>query len=168
MDREADAAKHEAALNKAIAARTELAEERRAHLATLTDGISPDPPQAHLVRRHQPYVEAQERRKRFLKVWAAVSTPLLLGSIIVVLLASPLTFLATIAALVLLFSGVEAIARRRLLSFLASTVLLLATVALVVGVTLLFLKHWRIAFALVIGLAAVSLLIANLRDLRRR
>ncbi|MBV8998152.1 MAG: hypothetical protein JO304_03770 [Solirubrobacterales bacterium] len=166
--REAEVATREAALNQKIATRTDLAEERRAHLATLAQPTPPETPQAHLRRAHLPYVEAQERRTRFLRLWAAVSTPLLLGSIIVVLLASPLAFIATIAALILLFAGVEAIARRRLLSFVASILLLLATVALVVGIVLLLLKHWRTAVAIIVGIAAVTLLIGNVQDLRRR
>jgi hypothetical protein len=166
--REAEVAEHEAALNQKLATRAELAEERRAHLATLAEPVPAEAPQAHLKRAHQPYVRAQERRTRFLALWATVSTPLLLGSIIVVLLVSPLAFITTIGALILLFAGVEAIARRRLLSFLASTVLLLATAALVVGLILLFLKHWRTAISVVVGIAALALLAGNLQDLRRR
>jgi hypothetical protein len=168
QSRAAEATEQEGSLNQTIATRAELAEERRVHLATLAHPITPEAPQAHITRSHQPYVEAQERRRRFLKLWAAVSTPLLLASIIVVLLGSPLAFLTTIAVLCLLFSGVEAIARRRLLSFLASTILLLATVALVVGFVLLLAKHWRTALALLVGIASVGLLIGNLQDLRRR
>jgi hypothetical protein len=45
--------------------------------------------------------------------------------------------------------------------------LLAATIALVVGFTLLLLKHWRTALSLLVGAAAVALLAGNLRDLRR-
>ena len=110
----------------------------------------------------------QERRTRFLKIWAAISTPMLLASVIVVLVISPLAFLTTIAALFLIFSGVEAIARRRLLSFLASIALLLAVIALLVGLTLLLLNHWRTAVAVLVGIAALTLLAANFQELRRR
>ena len=91
----------------------------------------------------------------------------MLGSIIVVLVASPLTSIATIAVLVGLFASVEAIARRRLLSLVASTLLLLAAIVLVAGLIVLFLRHWRIALSIVLGLAAVTLLVGNIRDLRR-
>lgn len=166
--REAEVATREAALNEKIAARADLAEERRAHQATLSQPTSPEAPQGHLRRAHRPYVEAQERRTRFLQLWAAISTPLLLGAIIVVLLASPLAFLATVAALILLFAGVEAIARRRLLSFVASILILLATIAVVAGIVLLLLNHWRTAVAIIVGIAALTLLIGNVQDLRRR
>jgi energy-coupling factor transporter transmembrane protein EcfT len=55
----------------------------------------------------------------------------------VVLVASPLAWITTIAVLAAAFAGVEAIARRRLLSFLASMLLLAGTIALIVGFTLL-------------------------------
>jgi hypothetical protein len=166
--RAAEVVKREAELNQTIARRTALAEERRAHLATIANPPPPEPPQAHIRRSHRPHTEEQERRTRFLKVWAALSTPLLLASVIVVLLISPLAFVVTVAALFLIFSGVEAIARRRLLSFLASTTLLLVGLAVVVGLILLFLKHWRTAIAILVGVAAVALLAANLQELRRR
>ncbi len=165
--RQVEIAEREAALNQTIAMRTSLAEERGAHLATLSGPIAPEPPQAHIRRPHQPHLEEQQRRTRFLKLWAAVSTPLLLGSIIVVLVASPLASITTIAVLAAAFAGVEAIARRRLLSFLASMLLLAGAIALIVGFTLLFLKHWRTAISLLVGAAALALLLGNLRDLRR-
>jgi hypothetical protein len=166
--REVELAEREAALNHAISARTNLAEERRAHLDTLSRPIPPEPPQAHIRRRHLPQLEQQERRTRFLRLWAAVSTPLLLGSFIVLLIGSPLAWSIEVAVLVSLFIGVEAIARRRFLSFLASMILLAGTLALTVGLVLLFLKHWRTAMALLVGAAALGLLFANLRDARRR
>jgi hypothetical protein len=165
--RMAEVAERESELGRAIAARTSLAEERRAHLETLSHGIPPESPQAHIRREHKPYVQAQERRTRFLKFWAALSTPLLLGSIIVVLVASPLAFLTTIAVLIVLFAGVEAVARRRLLSFVASVLLLTAAAALIVGFILLLLNHWRTAVSVLVGAAALLLLVGNLRDLRR-
>jgi hypothetical protein len=165
--RQDEVAKREAALNQTIAARTALAEERRAHLATLSQPIPPEPPQAHIRRRHQPHIEEQYRRTRFLRLWAALSTPLLLGSIIVVVAASPLAWITTIAALAVAFAGVEAVARRRLLSFLASLVLLVGAIALIVGFVILLLKHWRTAISLLVGASALALLFGNLRAIRR-
>ncbi len=166
--REEEVVKREAALTQTIAERTALAEERSAHLATLAGEIEPEPSQAHIRRQHRPHVETQERRTRFLKVWAAISTPLLLASLILVLVATPLAFVSTLVVLFLLFTAVEAIARRRLLSFLASTLLLLAAVAAVVGLVLLTISHWRTGLSVLIGAAALTLLVANLQDLRRR
>jgi hypothetical protein len=166
-EREAKVARCETELNQRIAARTTLAEERRVHVDTLSRPRAPDAPQAHLTRRHLPHVQEQERRTRFLRFWASISAPLVLGSIIVVLVASPLTSIATIGVLVALFASVEAIARRRLLSLVASTVLLVVAIVLVAGLIVLFLRHWRIALSIVLGMAAVTLLVGNIRDLRR-
>lgn len=165
--RMAEVAERERQLSETIAKRTALSEERRTHLATLSRPIPAEPPQAHITRPHTPYLQEQERRTRFLKLWAAVSTPLLLGSIIVVLLASPLAWITTLAVLIVAFAGLEAIARRRLLSFVASVLLLTATAALIVGLTLLFLKHWRTAISVLVGAAALVLLFGNLEELRR-
>lgn len=88
---------------------------------------------------------------------------MLLSSIIAVLIASPLAWIIATSILACVSIGVEAIARRRFLPFLASTVLLLCTVALGVGVLRLFLSHWRIAASLLIGVAALALLIANVK-----
>jgi hypothetical protein len=156
----------EAALNQTIAMHTRLVEERRAHVATLSRPIPLEPPQAHIKRAHRPHLEHQQRRTRFLTLWAAVSTPLLLGSTIGLLIGSPLTWILELAVLACLFIGVEAIARRRFISFVASTLLLAFTFALGVGFILLLLKHWRTATALLVGLAALALLFGNLRDAR--
>jgi hypothetical protein len=166
--REVELAEREAALNQTIAERTSLAEERRAHVATLSRPIPPEPPRAHIKRPHEPYLEQQERRTRFLKLWAAISTPLLLASIIVVLVGSFVAWIVDIAILVSVFIGVEAIARRNFLSFLASTALLVATLALGVGLVVLFLNYWRIGISVVVGAAALALIFGNLRDVRRR
>jgi hypothetical protein len=157
----------EGALNDTIALRTRLAEERAAHRATLAAGLPPEPPQAHVRRPHRPHVDEQQRRTRFLKLWAALSAPLLLGCVIVALLASPLATISTVAVLVAAFSAVEAMARRRLLSFVGSLLSLIVTIALIVGFVALLIKHWRIAVSLLIGAAALALLLGNLRDLRR-
>ena len=166
--RQAELAEREATLNQTIAARTSLAEERRAHLDTLQRPMPPEAPQAHITRPHQPHLEQQERRTRFLTLWAAVSTPLLLASLVVLLLGSPLVRIVEIAVLVAVFIGVEAIARRRFVSFLGSIILLAAVLALGVGFVLLVLNHWRTATALLVGAAAVALLFGNLRDARHR
>lgn len=151
------------ALNEQIATRTRLAEELRTHLDTGTRRLPVEPPQLHIRRQHGPRGEEQQRRTRFLRLWAVVSTPLLLVTIIVILIAQPL---AWIGAAVLLegFMGLEAIARRRFLSFLASTLLLVGAIVAIGGFVLLFRHHWRIALSVILGIAALALLIGNLSD----
>jgi hypothetical protein len=155
-------AKGERALNQAIATRAGLAEERQAHLATLSRPIPPESPQAHLSKPARPHRPDQERRTRFLALWAVVSIPLLLSSIAVALTASSLALVTTILVFAAVFMGMEAIARRRFVSFLANLFLFGGAVALVVVLVFLFLEHWRIAVSVLIGVAALVLLLGNL------
>jgi hypothetical protein len=102
-----------------------------------------------------------EVRPLLLKLWARVSVPALLGCIVVALLAPPLALVTTIAVFSAAFMGVEALARRRFVSFVVNLFLLLAALALLAVVVVLFLDHWRVAISVVIGLAALVLLIGN-------
>lgn len=159
--RRAQHAERELALDQAIATRAGLAEERQAHLATLSRPI-PESPQAHLRNPSRPHRPEQERRTRFLELWAVVSIPLLLSSIAVALTASPLALVTTILIFAATFAGVEAIARRRFVAFLVNLGLLVGTLALSAVLVLLFLEHWRIAVSVLIGVAALMLLLGNL------
>ena len=158
-------AEDERQLNQTIAERTSLTEELRIHRDTLSQPLPALSPQAHITKRHGPRTEAQQRRTRILRAWAALSTPLLLALVPVVLLAQPLTWLTTIIAAALLFIGMEAFARRRFLSFVASTLLLAATFVVVVLFVRLGHQYWRYALATVFGIAALAVLIGNLGDL---
>ena len=88
--RQAEVAEREAELNRTIALRTSLAEERRAHLATLAGPIPPEPPRPTSERPTDRAARNRSDARGSSSTWAAVSTPLLLGSVIVVLVASPL------------------------------------------------------------------------------
>ena len=78
------------------------------------------------------------------------------------LTASPLALVTTILIFVAIFTGVEAIARRRSVSFLVSVLRLVGAVVLFVVLAFLFLDHWRIAVSVLIGVAALVLLLGNL------
>jgi hypothetical protein len=107
------------------------------------------------------------RRPRFLRVWAAVSTPLLVLTIVVLLTAPPLAFFTSVAVFGGLFLGVEAAARGRLVSFLVGLVLTAVTVAVVVTLVLGLLRNWQVVLAVLLTLAAVVLFAVNVRELRR-
>jgi hypothetical protein len=158
----AELTEREAALNETIEARTRLAEERQAHLGGLRRPPAPEPPQAHISNPHQPLREDQDTRARLLKLWARVSIPLLFGCIVVALTASPLALATTLVVIGVLFMSVEAIARRRLVPFLLRLFLLAGSLALSVALALLFVAHWRIAISVLIGAAALVLLVGNL------
>jgi hypothetical protein len=164
--RRSEMADLEVKLDLVIADRTRLAEELRTHHETIDCPFASEHPQAHIKTPHAPHTAEQQRRIRFLRFWAAISTPLLLAMVPVILLARPLTWITTIAAATVLFLGVEAFARRRFLSFLASVLLLLTIAAVVVIFAELFQQHWRIAVSVVFAAAALALLAGNLGDLR--
>lgn len=153
-------------LDERIAARAQLAEELHAHRDTVRRPLPQESPQAHIKTPHGPRSEEQRRRMRFLHVWAAVSTPLLLALVPVVLLARPLAWVTTIAAAGLMFVGIEAFARRRFLSFMASVLLLAAIVVAAVAIVRLGHQYWKYVLAAVFGVAALALLIGNVGDLR--
>ncbi|MCL2770553.1 MAG: hypothetical protein FWD42_10690, partial [Solirubrobacterales bacterium] len=166
--RRVELVEREASLNERIVARTRLAEERASHLDTLSRGLAPEPPQAHIAKPHGPRSVEQRRRASFLRLWAAVSTPLLLASPIIVLLASPLAWIPTIGVLAVMFLGVEAFARHSFLSFLASVLMLAGVAAVVVAIVFLLSNYWQIAVSAILGAAALALLIGNLTDFRHR
>jgi hypothetical protein len=158
----AEVAERERALNQRIADRTRLAEERRAHLATLSRPPTQEPPQAHINKLQVPLSERHDARAWILKLWAKFSIPLLLGCIVLALLAPPLALVTTLAVIAAVFTGVEALAHRRLLAVLVNLFLLVLALVLLAALVLLFLEHWRWAISIVIGLAALVLLVGNL------
>jgi hypothetical protein len=165
LSRRAEIVERESALNETIAARTQLAEELRNH--SVAGGRLPAlPPRAHITAAHDPRSTEQERRTRFLRLWSVISTPLLLAAVIIVLVARPLAWVTTIVVLAALFIGVEAFARRRFLSFLGSSLIIVGIVVVLGGLLAVFRQHWQIVLSVPIGVAALALLIGNLGDLR--
>ena len=142
--RQAEVGEKEASLNGAIAAYTRLAEERRIHLDTISRPLPRELPQAHLTKVHGPRVEEQERRTRLLRFWSVISTPLLLVALIAILNSRSLASLTAIGNLILLFIAVEAFARRRLVSFIASFLMVISVVVVVLILGLLLKQNWQL------------------------
>lgn len=163
--RRAESAELESELKREIADRSRMSEELRAHLDTLDNPPQPPAPQAHLPSRPLPRGDEQRQRVRVLRVWATISTPLLLAAVPVILLARPLAWVTTLVVLFVLFVGIEAFARRRLLSFLASSLMVLVAIAVLVTIVELAQSHWRLAISVIFAAAAVVVLAGNLADL---
>jgi hypothetical protein len=138
-------------------------EAHRDHLAH----PAPEAADAHLRGVTPAAPRGTVRRPRFLKVWAAVSTPLLVLTIVVLLTAPPLAFFTSVAVFAGLFLGVEAAARGRLLAFLAGVVLTAVTVAALVALVVGLLRNWHVVLVVLLTLAGVVLFAVNLRELRR-
>ena len=134
----------------------------REHLDRPPRPLAPD---AHL--RPSPAAADHRKRPRMLRVWGALSTPLLVGTIVVLLLGPPLAFLSSLVLFVVLFLGIEAAARARLLSFLVGLALTALTLALAAVLVTGLLQNWRVVLAALLGLVALVLLVVNVRELRR-
>ncbi len=162
-------ARRERELAAAAVERSRLAEElaaHREHLVTPRPAAAAD---AHLRRPASATgaTAVSRERRRVLRVWATVSTPLLVLTIVVLLLGPPLAFLTSLVVFVVAFLAVEAIARGRLAVFLggllSTAVAVVVVVALVTGLP----RNWQLVLAVLLGAAALILLVVNVRELRR-
>ncbi|MDS1269160.1 hypothetical protein RIF23_02490 [Lipingzhangella sp. LS1_29] len=151
-----------------------LADERGAHQRALERGDPiVDPPTAHLRAPHVPYASGQHRQTRFLHVWAALSTPLLiiaLGALLIYPGPQQLatgTAVSTAIGVVVLFAAFDAWARRKLRSFLAVLAVLGVVSGVLAGLIWAFLWNWQISIMVPIAAAVLVLLVVNVRDLLR-
>ncbi len=162
--RRGELARRERELAAACATRAEVADELAVHRERLA---GPARPAGDASLRPSAPAARPPGRPRMLRVWAALSTPLLVLTVVVLLLGPPLAFLTSLVLVVLLFFGVEATARGRLLRFVVGLVLLGLTVAVVAGVVIGLVQNWRIVLAVLLSLLALVLVIVNVRELRR-
>jgi hypothetical protein len=166
--RAAELAEEERSVAGLVARRGELRVERDVHVGALQQPIPPEPPQSHLRHKHEPYVPGERVRERFLAVWSTLSAPLMLASVVALLFLPLSPLLLVIPAAILLFLSIEAFARKRLLAFLRTVLVMAVVLVLLYLVGRWFLEYWRIGLAVVVGGTALVLLLSSLRDLWRR
>jgi hypothetical protein len=151
-----------------IRERTDLAEERAVHQRVLITGLPPQLPQAHIKNQHRPY-GPDGGHGALLQIWAAVSVPLLLLSVItVLLLPEPLGKIPILLGILVIFGTLEAIARRRLMTTALSVAIIVVGGAVALDVLRWAAEHARVGFLLTMAAAAVLLLLVNVRDFFRR
>lgn len=146
------------------------ADERDTHLRALDSAVPLVPtPTGHLKAPHMPYASGEQQTTRFLYLWVALSTPLLLISLALTLflLDGQMTLWAMLGV-VLLFAAIDSVARRRFVQYLTGVAALIVITAVLLGVVMAFVADWRIAVTVPIGLIVVVLLVVNIRDLIRR
>ncbi len=122
-------------------------------------------PHAHLSHRNTPIESATGGRARLLSWWAVLSTPLILWTVgqIINPAIGVNAWESTFGALVLLVS-IEGFVRGKFLAVMGRFLLLLITV-----IAMYFLwKDWRIVVGTAMGIAAITLLVVNLREALRR
>ena len=102
-------------------------------------------------------------RQRVLRIWAAVSTPVLLAVIIWLLVghATEYYWTGVLGGLALII-GFEALARGRLLSAVFTTLTFFIGIGIIIGL----LQEWRITLAILLLIGAVVLLWQNIHELR--
>lgn len=148
--------------------RAAITEEVRVVSARLGDGLPEEHVHAHLTERRQPYATSRGERVRFLRVWATISSPLLVAAMVAILLRPPTGMLTAMGALLLAFFAIEALARRRALAYLG-TVFFVGGGLIAAGVlVIVIVVYWRIAGSVLLAVAAMGLLALNVSDLRRR
>jgi hypothetical protein len=165
-ERVAEAARRERALAALVARRSALVEERAAHAAFLAGPRDPGPPDAHLRHPHLPYAAHTDLRSRFLRVWAAVSTPVLVLGLGGLLVRPSVPVLAGFLTFLVVFGVVEAIGRRRVLAFATVLGALALWVAAVAGLIFALLSSWHLVLAGLLAALALVLLVVNVRELR--
>jgi len=166
--RSAEVAEAETALMALIRTRTDLAEERAAHKATLSRPADAELPQEHLREPHLPYTPTRGARTRFLHAWAALSTPLFILALVGVFVVPHEPVAILLAAVVVLFVMMEAWARRRLLAFGLGLLVLAGAVVVVAGLGLAVVYGGRYVLLVPMVAVAVVLLVVNLRELFHR
>ena len=144
--------------------RQALAEEQEALLHASVRGLSREEPHAHLRHRALPNVIPVRTRSRALRLWSAGSASFLLAGLAVVILGHFGALVPAFAALALITLSTEAFARGHLAQFLAGLVAAAAVAAAAGLAVWAALGHWRSAIAVLLALAAVALLLANIRD----
>ncbi len=163
-----DVRTEEEAVARLCEERADLRHECEVHVAALAARPEAEPAQAHVRHAHLPYVPGGDVRERFLRVWSALSVPLMLA-VVVALLFVPLSpLLLVFAGAGVGFLSVEAFARRRLLAFLVTVVALVAAGVLLWYALSWLGGNWRLGIAVVVGATAGVLLFTAIRDLVRK
>ncbi|ADH67959.1 MULTISPECIES: hypothetical protein [Nocardiopsis] len=157
-------------LGEVYETRVLTADERDTHLRALAADTPLVPsPTGHLKAPHLPYSSGTQRSTRFLHLWVALSTPLLLISLALPMfvLNGQYTFYAMIGVVVV-FAAVDSVARRKFVQYLIGLAVIAVVVGLVVGVVAAFVVNWRIAITVPVAVIVVLLLVVNVRELLRR
>lgn len=141
-----------------------LTDEREALARASLLGLMPEDPHAHLHHRALPNVAPIRARKRVLRIWSNVSASLLLAGCAVIVLGVGGPLLPALAGLAVVILCTEAFARGHLLQFIAGLLAVAVAGTAIWVITLAAIGHWRLAAAVLFVLAALALLLANIRD----
>ncbi len=157
----------EAALLALTTERVRLRDEHTTLEARIGQPALPSDPHSHLRHRRMPVPAEERSRRRVLAIWSAISTPLVLLWLVLLIVPLGRSLVGLSAVALLVMCTIEAIARRQLARFLVALVLAAVVAVLATVVVLGLLADWRTASGLLLVAAAVVLLVVNLVELRR-
>jgi hypothetical protein len=154
-------------LQERVATRTTLSDERTAHLETLRRPPALAATQAHVRHKAVPTGHTESERLRFLRLWSAVSAPLLFLAGAFLLVDHQLGVVVGVATFAVVFLTIEAIARRRLVAFALTLIAVIVAALVALAVIQGLLGQWQFVLAALLAATAGAILLSNLRDLRR-
>lgn len=154
-------------IDEIIATRTELVEERAAHVDALAGRRRAVLPQAHLRHKAVPVGRDHDERTRLLRIWSTLSAPLLFLAAAFVVADDRVGVRIGVAGLAVVFLTIESIARRRLVAFASTLVLALVGLLLAIAIANGVLGHWQLVVAALFAAVGAVVLLANVRDFRR-
>jgi hypothetical protein len=144
--------------------RRALTDEREALVRASVLGLPLDDPHAHLRHRAVPDIDPARTRRRVLHTWSTISASVLMAGLAVIVLGQGGPILDALIFLTLVMLSVEAFARRHLARFVGGLLAIVIVVSLVWAAIVTAIGNWREAIAALLALAALVLLVANIRD----
>ena len=164
LGRNRDMSALEASVEETRARRQALQEELDALALASLSGLPQGDPHAHLRHRALPNVGPKRTRSRLLGAWSGVSASVLLAGVAVVILGHFGPLLPAFGGLAAAMLCIEAFAQRHLWQFVAGLIVAAAVALAAFLITEAVIGNWRIAVAVVLILAAIVLLLANVRN----
>ncbi|HEY4464021.1 MAG TPA: hypothetical protein VGN41_15255 [Streptosporangiaceae bacterium] len=144
--------------------RRALTDEREALARASVRGLPLEDPHAHLRHRAMPNVDPARTRRRVLHTWSTISASVLMAGLAVIILGQGGPVLDALIFLTLVMLSVEAFARRHLARFVGGLLAIVVVASLVWVAIATAIGNWREAIAALLALAALVLLVANVRD----
>jgi hypothetical protein len=157
----------EAALLDLTAERVRARDEQLVLHRTISVPPPPAGPHEHLRHRRVPLPVEQKVRRRFLAIWAALSTPLMLVAVAMLFVPFGLSVFGFAVLMLFVIFAIEAIARREALHFLVAAAVMLLVWTLAVSVIAALLTDWRWAVVGFLAISALILLLINAQELVR-
>ncbi len=151
-----------------LAAQATVNADEQMRLSKLLDGTGEaDHPHAHLRHRAVPLPTDPKERRRLLRIWATISTPLLFALLALMFSSGAPSILGSALVAFLIVLGIEALTRRRLASYLVRIALLFAVFTLAGVIVAGLIASWQVTVVVLLASLAVVFLFLNLRELRR-